>query len=95
MTESHDTLLYCLLTIIRGKKNLYIFLFLGAFRYGGSVMVSRTVVMARMNLRPAHLATVQLACSSVKMATAPTLASSATATKTALMAQMRMLLSAV
>jgi len=68
---------------------------LGVFLYGGSVTVSQTAVMAQMNLRPAHLVTAPLASSSVKMATVPTLVSSAMDSHTALTAQMRMPPSAV
>lgn len=68
---------------------------LDVFLYGGSVMANQTAEMARMSLRPAHLATAPLESSSVKMATAHTPVSSVMAIQTALTVQTRMLLSAV
>lgn len=65
------------------------------FLYGGSVMANQIAVMAQMNLRPAHPVIAPLASSSVRTATVPILVSSVMATLTALMVQMRMLLSAV
>lgn len=67
----------------------------GVFLYGGSVTASQIVVMAQMNLRPARPVIAPLASSSVKMATVPTPASSATETQTAPTAQTRMRHSAV
>ena len=56
---------------------------------------NQIVVMAQMNLRPAQPVIAPSASSSVRTATVPILASSVTATQTALMVQMRALLSAV
>lgn len=67
----------------------------GVFLYGGSVTANQIVVMAQMNLRPAQPVIAPSASSSVRTATVPILASSVMATQTALMVQMRALLSAV
>lgn len=65
------------------------------YPFGGSVMVSLTVVMAQMNLRLVLLDTVPSVSSSVRTGTAPIQASSATVTRTVPTTQTRTLPSAV
>lgn len=74
---------------------LYFLLSPGVFLFGGSAMASQIVATAQMNLRHVRLVIAPLASSSVRMATVPTPASSATATRTAPTAPTRTLLSAV
>lgn len=65
------------------------------FPYGGNVTATRTVGMAQMSLRPAHLAYALWASSSVKTGIALTLVLFVMVMQTAPMAQMRTLPSAV
>lgn len=67
----------------------------GVFPYGGSVTVSRTVVMDLMSLRPVLHVTAPSDASSVRMGTVPTRSSCATDTWTAMMDLMKTQHSAV
>lgn len=74
---------------------LCIFLLTDVCPYGGSATANQTVAMAQTNLRPVQLDIAPLACSNVRMATAPSPVSSVTAIQTVLTARMKTLLSAV